>query len=103
MVVAFFMAALTPTEVSRPYEQRGRSAIRQRERLVEDKANIVCRLFSTGTMIPNDLNQPIEHGRADAGARVRQIPPHVFSIAGMTAFQSDFELPHGLLVAQFFL
>jgi hypothetical protein len=46
----------------------------KRDVLLEDKVNVICGLFSARAMIPNDLNQPIEHGCADTGTRVQQPP-----------------------------
>jgi hypothetical protein len=64
------------------------------------EANVVVGLVSAWAVIPNDLNQPIEHGLADAGTSVEQHSRHILTIAWMAAFESDFELPDGFGIPQ---
>ena len=62
-----------------------------RGRSVEHEANVVFGLLSAWAVIPNDLNQPTEHGLADSGTSVGQHLLHISSKDRSAAAPSRYE------------
>src|SRR5215470_5776180 len=69
-------------------------------RSLQHQANVAYRLFAACAVVSNDINQPVEDGRTDAGPCHLQSPRDVFSIGRMALLQLEVQVSDRLPIAQ---
>src|SRR5262245_16043651 len=64
------------------------------------KIHAVVRLATTFAVVPEDLHQPVEGGRASADQRLLKLVSDCRSVRWMAPLQSEPQLAHGLRVTE---